>query len=148
MLWRILRFQLFLYFPSHLCILTLAHLNHVLLESSVTVTCSSSCIQGKAVRLQLWLHVCILFNSKVRNTNCGLFYQPELSMGFPAGTGSGSLISTTTTSDVRKVFATDAACSKQHRTTWHQHTHISPLKMRRNKGPNIKKVRCRLRDIW
>eukprot|EP01018_Ginkgo_biloba_P015102 Gb_29051 [translate_table: standard] len=33
------------------------------------------------------------------------------------GTGSGSLISTTTTSDVRNVLATDAACSKQHLTT-------------------------------
>lgn len=42
---------------------------------------------------------------------------PELSIGFPAGTDSGSLMSTTTTSDVRKVLATEAACSKQHLTT-------------------------------
>ena len=42
---------------------------------------------------------------------------PELSMGFPAGLGSGSLISTTTQSDIKNVFATDDACSRQHLTT-------------------------------
>lgn len=49
---------------------------------------------------------------------CSQYPYPELSMGFPAGTGSGSLISTTTQSDIKNVFATDAACSKQHLTTW------------------------------
>jgi hypothetical protein len=44
-------------------------------------------------------------------------YRPELSMGFPAGTDSGSLISTTTQSDIKNVFATEAACSMQHLTT-------------------------------
>jgi hypothetical protein len=44
-------------------------------------------------------------------------YRPELSMGFPAGTDSGSLISTTTQSDIKNVFATEAACSRQHLTT-------------------------------
>jgi len=43
--------------------------------------------------------------------------KPELSIGLPTGTGSGSLISTTTQSDIKKVFATEAACSKQHLTT-------------------------------
>jgi hypothetical protein len=43
---------------------------------------------------------------------------PELSIGDPAGATSSSLISTTTTSDVRKVFATELACSKQHLTTY------------------------------
>lgn len=42
---------------------------------------------------------------------------PELSIGDPAGAPSSSLISTTTTSDVRNVFATELACSKQHLTT-------------------------------
>jgi hypothetical protein len=42
---------------------------------------------------------------------------PELSIGLARGAGSASLISTTTTSDVRKVLATDAACSRQHLTT-------------------------------
>lgn len=42
---------------------------------------------------------------------------PELSTGLPAGTGSGSLISTTTQSDIEKVFAMEAACSSQHLTT-------------------------------
>lgn len=43
--------------------------------------------------------------------------KPELSMGLPAGIDSGSLISTTTQSDIKKVFATDDACSRQHLTT-------------------------------
>lgn len=42
---------------------------------------------------------------------------PELSIGFAGCAGSGSLISTTTTSDVKKVFATDEAFSRQHLTT-------------------------------
>ena len=42
-------------------------------------------------------------------------------MGLARGAASGSLISTTTTSDVRKVLATDAACSKQHLTTYTVH---------------------------
>lgn len=44
-------------------------------------------------------------------------YIPELSMGLPIGTGSGSFISTTTQSDIKKVLATEDACSKQHLTT-------------------------------
>ena len=36
--------------------------------------------------------------------------KPELSKGFPAATGSGSLMSTTTASEVRNVLATEAAC--------------------------------------
>ena len=44
--------------------------------------------------------------------------KPELSMGLPAGAAdSGSLISTTTQSDIKNVLATDEACSKQHLTT-------------------------------
>ena len=39
-------------------------------------------------------------------------------MGFPATTGSGSLISTPTQSDIKNVFATEEACSKQHLTTF------------------------------
>ena len=46
--------------------------------------------------------------------------KPELSIGLPTGTGSGSLISTTTQSDIKNVFATEAACSKQHLTTYIQ----------------------------
>jgi len=38
-------------------------------------------------------------------------------MGFPAGMASGSFISTTTQSDIKKVLATEAACSRQHLTT-------------------------------
>jgi hypothetical protein len=64
---------------------------------------------------------------KVRTCDrCGETYHqwqcrlPELSIGFATGAASGSLISTTTTSDVRKVLATDAACSKQHLTTYRQ----------------------------
>lgn len=45
---------------------------------------------------------------------------PELSIGFPAGIGSGSLMSTTTTSEVRNVLATEDACSKQHLTTYNK----------------------------
>ena len=45
------------------------------------------------------------------------YYRPELSMGLPAGIGSGSLISTTTQSDIKNVFATEDACSRQHLTT-------------------------------
>lgn len=44
-------------------------------------------------------------------------YIPELSMGVPAATDSGSFISTTTQSDIKKVLATEAACSRQHLTT-------------------------------
>lgn len=40
-----------------------------------------------------------------------------LRLGILLGMGFDSLISTTTASDNRKVFATDAACSKQHLTT-------------------------------
>lgn len=38
-------------------------------------------------------------------------------MGFPAGIGSGSFMSTTTQSDIKNVFATEDACSRQHLTT-------------------------------
>lgn len=45
------------------------------------------------------------------------------------GMGSSSLMSTTTALDVRKVLATDAACSKQHLTTcssiWQEDNFIS-----------------------
>jgi hypothetical protein len=44
-------------------------------------------------------------------------YIPELSMGLPTGADSGSFISTTTQSDIKKVLATEAACSRQHLTT-------------------------------
>ena len=40
-----------------------------------------------------------------------------LRLGILLGRGFDSLISTTTASDNKKVFATDAACSKQHLTT-------------------------------
>lgn len=39
-------------------------------------------------------------------------------IGFLLGMGSNSLMSTTTASDVKKVLATEAACSRQHLTTW------------------------------
>jgi hypothetical protein len=38
-------------------------------------------------------------------------------MGLPTGAASGSLISTTTQSDIKKVLATEDACSRQHLTT-------------------------------
>ena len=44
-------------------------------------------------------------------------YIPEPAIGFAAGACSASLISTTTASEVMKVLATEAACSKQHLTT-------------------------------
>jgi len=50
-------------------------------------------------------------------TNIGIQRLPELSIGLPATAASGSLISTTTQSDIKNVLATDAACSRQHLTT-------------------------------
>lgn len=50
---------------------------------------------------------------------------PELSMGLTGMAASGSLISTTTQSDIKNVFATDEACSKQHLTTWNRKKHFS-----------------------
>lgn len=45
--------------------------------------------------------------------------KPELSIGLPAGNAdSGSLISTTTQSDIKNVLATAEAYSKQHITTF------------------------------
>lgn len=38
-------------------------------------------------------------------------------IGFLLGMRSNSLMSTTTASDVKKVLATEAACSRQHLTT-------------------------------
>lgn len=47
--------------------------------------------------------------------------KPELPIGLPAGAAdSGSLISTTTQSDIKNVLATDEACSKQHLTTFNK----------------------------
>lgn len=79
------------------------------------VSVSVTCIHTEMVISCLSSYRCII------HFCTGESYQtliPELSMGFPAGTaGSGSLISTTTQSDNKNVFATDDACSRQHLTT-------------------------------
>ena len=59
----------------------------------------------------------VLPNMKLGDICPSVRHVPELSMGLARGAASGSLISTTTTSDVRKVLATEAACSRQHLTT-------------------------------
>ena len=59
----------------------------------------------------------VLPNMKLGDICPSIRHVPELSMGLARGAASGSLISTTTTSDVRKVLATEAACSRQHLTT-------------------------------
>lgn len=50
-------------------------------------------------------------------TSLGMQKSPDVGIGGLLGMGSSSLMSTTTAEEVRKLLATDVACSKQHLTT-------------------------------
>lgn len=52
---------------------------------------------------------------------------PDVGTGFLLDMGSSSLMSITTALDVRKTFATEAACSKQHLTTCFKFSYMKCL---------------------